>query len=80
MAKEINIEEYQEHKVSEVICVKCGIRWLAVNQKMMIKQKDIDDLVFRFKWSKESFKDKRVTDIYRQGIYDVVELLKQRML
>ena len=30
MAKEINIEEYQEHKVSEVICVKCGIRWIAV--------------------------------------------------
>lgn len=45
---------------------------------MMITQKDIDDLVFRFKWSKESFKDKRVTDIYRQGIYDVVELFKQK--
>lgn len=46
---------------------------------MPIKQKDIDDLVFDFKWSSENFKNKRVTDIYRQGIYDVMELLKQRM-
>ena len=45
---------------------------------MNITQKDIDDLVFNFKWSKESFKNKRVTDIYRQGILDVVELLKKK--
>ena len=30
MAKEINIEEYHQHKVSEVICVKCCKRWIAV--------------------------------------------------
>lgn len=45
---------------------------------MNITQKDIDDLVYNFKWSKENFKDKKVTDIYRQGIYDVVELMKQK--
>lgn len=45
---------------------------------MNITQKDIDDLVYNFKWSKENFKDKKVTDIYRQGIYDVVELLKKK--
>jgi len=26
----INIEEYQLHKVSEVICINCKHRWLAV--------------------------------------------------
>lgn len=45
---------------------------------MNITQKDIDELVYDFKWSKENFKDKKVTDIYRQGIYDVVELLKKK--
>ena len=45
---------------------------------MNITQKDIDDLVYNFKWSKESFKDKKVTDIYRQGIYDVVELMRKK--
>ena len=44
----------------------------------MITQKDIDDLVYDFKWSKENFKDKKVTDIYRQGIYDVVELMRKK--
>lgn len=45
---------------------------------MNITQKDIDDLVYNFKWSKENFKNKKVTDIYRQGIYDVVELIKKK--
>lgn len=26
----IDIEDYKPHTVSEVICVKCGKRWLAV--------------------------------------------------
>ena len=30
MADVISIDEYRQHKVSEVICVKCGKRWLAV--------------------------------------------------
>ena len=30
MAKITDIEENEPHKVSEVICVKCGKRWLAV--------------------------------------------------
>ena len=30
MAKEINIKEYQPHKVSIVICLKCYKRWVAV--------------------------------------------------
>ena len=30
MTKIIDIEENQPHKVSEVICIKCYKRWLAV--------------------------------------------------
>ena len=30
MAKEISIEEYMPHKVSEVICIDCKHRWIAV--------------------------------------------------
>lgn len=30
MSKIIDIEENIPHKVSEVICVKCGKRWVAV--------------------------------------------------
>lgn len=30
MAKEINIEENIPHKVSEVICINCKYRWIAV--------------------------------------------------
>ena len=30
MAKITDIEENEPHKVSEVICVKCGKRWLAI--------------------------------------------------
>ena len=41
MAKEINIEEYQEHKVSEVICIKCGKRWIAVRPSIT-KLKDLE--------------------------------------
>ena len=33
------IEERQPHKVSEVICVKCGKRWIAVRPKTtMLKE------------------------------------------
>lgn len=28
--KTIDINEYSPHKVSEVICVKCAYRWLAI--------------------------------------------------
>lgn len=45
---------------------------------MNITQRNIDDLVYSFKWSKENFKDKSVADIYRQGIYDVIELIKKK--
>ena len=30
MAKTVNIEEYQLQEVSEVICLKCYKRWIAV--------------------------------------------------
>lgn len=30
MGKLIDIEENIQHSVSEVICVKCGYRWIAV--------------------------------------------------
>lgn len=30
MAKTCNIEEQSPHKVSEVICIMCGHRWVAV--------------------------------------------------
>lgn len=30
MAKEVNIEENLPHEVSEVICLKCLKRWIAV--------------------------------------------------
>lgn len=33
------IEEKQSHKVSEVICVKCGKRWIAVRpETTMLKE------------------------------------------
>ena len=33
------IEEKQPHKVSEVICVKCGKRWIAVrSETTMLKE------------------------------------------
>lgn len=33
------IEERQPHKISEVICVKCGKRWLAARpEKTMLKE------------------------------------------
>lgn len=41
MAKEVNIEEYQPHKVSEVICVKCCKRWIAVRPSTT-KLKDLE--------------------------------------
>lgn len=30
MAQKIDINENIPHKVSEVICIKCGYRWIAV--------------------------------------------------
>ena len=30
MAKEFDIDCLQPHKVSEVICIKCGYRWISV--------------------------------------------------
>lgn len=37
----VNIEEYQSHKVSEVICVKCYKRWIAVRPSIT-KLKDLE--------------------------------------
>ena len=35
----LNMEDYEEHTVSEVICVKCGKRWIAVRpSKTLLKQ------------------------------------------
>lgn len=41
MAKLININEYKPHKVSEVICVNCKYRWIAVRLSA-IKLKDLE--------------------------------------
>ena len=30
MAKEFDINYLQPHKVSEVICIRCGYRWISV--------------------------------------------------
>ena len=41
MSKIVNIEENMPHKVSEVICVKCGRRWIAV-RPTVVKLKDLE--------------------------------------
>ena len=41
MSKVVNIEENMAHKVSEVICVKCGKRWIAV-RPTVTKLSDIE--------------------------------------
>lgn len=33
MGKVLNIDENKPHEISEVICVKCGKRWIAVRQE-----------------------------------------------
>lgn len=39
MGKIIDIEENLPHKVSEVICVKCGKRWISVRpEKTLLKE------------------------------------------
>lgn len=39
MNKIVAIESNLEHKVSEVICVKCGYRWIATRpSKTLLKQ------------------------------------------
>ena len=45
--------------------------------KDFIQQKDIDNLVFKFKNSNTNFKDKRITDIYKQGIYDTIDFINK---
>ena len=43
MAKITDIEENEPHKVSEVICIKCGKRWIAVrNAKVKLKELHCD--------------------------------------
>lgn len=32
----IDFDEYTQHKVSEVICVKCGERWLAIRPEVTL--------------------------------------------
>jgi Zn finger protein HypA/HybF involved in hydrogenase expression len=35
----IDFEAYLPHKVSEVICVKCGLRWISVRpEKTLLKE------------------------------------------
>ena len=41
MAKEINIDEYKPHRVSEVICINCKYRWIAV-RLVKSKLKDLE--------------------------------------
>lgn len=39
MSKIIDIESNLEHKVSEVICIQCGYRWIATrSSKTLLKQ------------------------------------------
>ena len=39
MGKIIDIEAILPHKVSEVICVKCGLRWIPVRpEKTLLKE------------------------------------------
>ena len=39
MGKIIDIEENLPHKVSEVVCVKCGKRWISVRpEKTLLKE------------------------------------------
>ncbi len=33
MSEKIRIESNMKHKISEVICVKCGYRWIAARPK-----------------------------------------------
>lgn len=40
MGEIINLQDQQPHKTSEVICVKCGYRWLAV-RPVETKLKDL---------------------------------------
>lgn len=41
MAKEVDIDELLPHKVSEVICVKCGKRFISVRPEVT-KLKDLE--------------------------------------
>lgn len=41
MGDVIDIDKNRPHKVSEVICVKCGTRWIAVRPKET-KLKDLE--------------------------------------
>lgn len=41
MAKEIDINENEPHKVSEVICINCKYRWIAV-RLVKSKLKDLE--------------------------------------
>jgi hypothetical protein len=44
MGKVINFEESLPHKVSEVICVKCGKRWTAARpEKTLLKNIECPD-------------------------------------
>lgn len=42
-------------------------------------QNKIDNMVHHFKYTKENFLDKRVSDIYRKGITDTLEKLRKEM-
>lgn len=51
------------------------------NKKVVRKslmQKDVDELVCRFKNSSDNFKDKRVSDIYRRGVLDAIALINDQ--
>lgn len=40
----IDIEEYWPHKISEVICVKCGKRWIAVRpENLLLKELECEN-------------------------------------
>lgn len=38
MDKTVSIDEHLQHKISEVICIKCGYRWIATRpMKTLLK-------------------------------------------
>ena len=41
MSKLVNIEENMPHKVSEVICVRCGHRWIAA-RPAVVRLRDLE--------------------------------------
>lgn len=71
-AEKSDIEFFNElNKLKIVSCVNDDKKV----ERKKLTQKDVDDLVCHFKNSSDNFKDKRVSDIYRQGVIDAISLI-----